>query len=381
MEIRKLGNSGLSVGVVGLGCEGLLGKDEAYVKTALDMMESSGANCLDLYSPNPEMRSHLGKALKGRREKFILQGHLCTCWEDEQYKCTRDIKKTIASFEDQLTRLGTDYIDIGMIHYVDSDRTWDEVVKNGILEYAHELKKKGIIRALGLSSHNPLVASRAIQEGGIEVLMFSINPLYDLQPPDENVEELWNKDKYRENLCNMNPDRARLYEICMNNGVGITVMKVFGGGDLLNAEKSLGGMALSVPQAIHYALDRPAVSCVLVGAYSLSELEKCLQYSSTSESARNYADALTHFPHISWKGHCMYCGHCAPCNAKIDIAMVTKLLNLALAQEGAPETVREHYRALQHKADECLECGDCEKRCPFEVRIRENMKRAASIFG
>ena len=77
----------------------------------------------------------------------------------------------------------------------------------------------------------------------------------------------------------------------------------------------------------------------------------------------------------------MYCGHCAPCPRGIDIAMVTKLLNLVRAQGEMPETVREHYAVLEHKAGECIQCGACEKRCPFQVEIRENMKEAARTFG
>ena len=77
----------------------------------------------------------------------------------------------------------------------------------------------------------------------------------------------------------------------------------------------------------------------------------------------------------------MYCGHCAPCPKEIRIADVNKFLNLALARGGVPETVREHYRALAHHASECIQCGACEKRCPFSVPVREKMKQAAELFG
>ena len=381
METRELGNSGIRVGVVGLGCEGLLDKAPAYYAEALDMMEGAGANCIDLYSPSPALRSNLGEALRGRREKFVLQGHLCAVWEDGQYKCTRDLQKVRSSFEDQLKRLGTDYLDIGMIHYVDSLANWKRVTESGIMDYALGLRKQGVICALGLSSHNPRVALEAVQEGAIEVLMFSLNPCYDLQPADEDVEQLWNREKYKEPLINMDADRARLYETCMERGVGITVMKAFGGGDLLHAERSLAGMALTAHQAIAYALDRPAVACVLAGARSLAELEECLDYGASGSGGADYAEVLAAFPRISWKGHCMYCGHCAPCTEHIDIAMVIKLLNLALAQNEVPETVREHYRALPVRADACSQCGVCETRCPFEVKIREHMARAQEVFS
>ena len=77
----------------------------------------------------------------------------------------------------------------------------------------------------------------------------------------------------------------------------------------------------------------------------------------------------------------MYCGHCAPCPKGIEVANVTKFLNLSLAQGAVPETVREHYAALEHGAGECVQCGACEKRCPFEVPVMENMRRAAGLFG
>ena len=77
----------------------------------------------------------------------------------------------------------------------------------------------------------------------------------------------------------------------------------------------------------------------------------------------------------------MYCGHCAPCPKNIDVAMVTKFLNLCKAQGTVPETVREHYKVLGHHASECVGCGACEKRCPFGVNVRDNMSAAAKLFG
>ena len=77
----------------------------------------------------------------------------------------------------------------------------------------------------------------------------------------------------------------------------------------------------------------------------------------------------------------MYCSHCQPCPVQIDIASVTKFLNLAVAKGGIPETVREHYKELEKHGSDCIECGACESRCPFLVPVRENMKKAAEVFG
>ena len=381
MEYRELGNTGLSVSVIGLGCEGMLEENCGMAAKLFDEAERLGINYFDLYSSDPALRAAVGKAIRGRREKFVIQSHICSVWKNGQYLRTRKLEEVKAGFEEMLSLLGVDYIDVGMIHYCDAMSDWEEIVKNGVLEYARELKATSRIRHIGLSSHNPLVAERAVKEGGIEVLMFSVNPCYDLQPADEDVERLWAEDAYSGQLINMDPDRQRLYETCLRMGVGITVMKAFAGGDLLNAELSPAGVALTANQCISYALSRPAVSVVLAGAHSVEQLQESAAYCTASEEERDYAAALASFPKIRWEGHCMYCSHCAPCPMEISVADVTKFLHLAEAQGKLPETVREHYAVLPHHAGECIQCGACETRCPFGVEIRKNMARAREVFG
>ena len=381
MIYRELGATGLKVSEIALGCEGMTEDDCGMCARLFDAAEECGVNYFDLYSPNPELRSAIGHALKGRREKFIIQSHICSVWKDGQYERTRNLAETKAGFEESLQRLDVDFIDVGMIHYCDALSDWDEIIRNGILDYAKELKASGKIHHIGLSSHNPQVALKAVETGAIEVLMFSVNPCYDLQPASEDVEDLWRDENYADHLTNMNPERQKLYETCQRLGVGITVMKCFGGGDLLSAEMSPAGAALTVNQCIAYALSRPAVACILAGAHSVEQLRESVEYENASEGERDYAMAFASFPKISWEGHCMYCSHCQPCPVKIDIATVTKFLNLAQAGENIPETVREHYRVLEHHAGECVKCGACEKRCPFGVKIRENMTEARKVFG
>lgn len=381
MQYRELGRTGLKVSEIGMGCEGFVDHDGELTEELMKVAAESGINYLDLYMPHPKMRSRLGEVLKGQRDQFILQAHLCTVWKDEQYKRTRDITEVKEGFEDLLRRLDTDYIEVGMIHYVDSGEDWKTVAEGPVMQYAKELKEAGKIGHIGLSSHNPVVAKEAAESGLIEVLMFSINPCYDLQPAGEDCYALWDEKNYDRELKNIHPDREALYEACSRLGVGITVMKAFGGGDLLDETLSPAGKALTVSQCIHYALTRPAVATVLAGAHTPEELKKSVHYEEASESERDYAAAFASFPKISWEGHCMYCGHCAPCPKGIDVAMVTKFLNLAKAQGQVPETVREHYAVLPHKAGECVGCRSCEKRCPFHVSVAENMRQAKEMFG
>lgn len=381
MEYRELGRTGIKVSVIALGCEGFVANEGVLTEQLLNAAEQGGINCIDLYAPQPEMRSRLGKWLRGRRGKFVLQAHLCTVWQEGQYKRTREIGEVKASFEDLLTRLATDYIDIGMIHYVDSLEDWKAVAGGPVMAYAREMQAQGKIRYIGLSSHNPAAAMQAVQSGLIDVLMFSVNPCYDLQPANEDCYALWDGKNYDRQLVNMDPEREALYETCSRLGVAITVMKAFGGGDLLDEELSPAGKALTVNQCLHYALTRPGVAAVMSGAHTVDELEKCLEYTTAADVEKDYAAAFAALPKISWEGHCMYCGHCAPCPQGIDVAAVTKFLNLTKAQNSVPETVREHYAALRHHAGECVKCGACEKRCPFKVTVIQNMQEAVKVFG
>ena len=361
--------------------EGLSEENFAMAKKIFDVAEIEGVNYFDLYASNPDLRKAIGAAMKGRRDKFIAQSHICSVWQNGQYKRTRNIKEVQAGFEESLKLLQTDYIDVGTIHYCDALDDWNNIVNGGVLDYARQLKKAGKILHIGLSSHNPQVALKAVESGAIEVLMFSVNPCYDLLPASEDVEQLWNPANYENTLVNMDADRQKLYETCQREGVGITVMKCFGGGDLLNAKLSPAGVALTVNQCIHYALTRPAVCVVLSGAHSVAQFKQSLAYETATDAEKDFATTFASFPKISWKGKCTYCSHCAPCPKKIDIAYVNKFLNLTIAQNSIPETVREHYAVLKHHASECIQCGACETRCPFGVEIRENMKLATETFG
>lgn len=381
MEYRTLGRTGLSVSEIALGCEGFVDKTPAQAKALFDTAFAAGVNCMDLYTPNPAVHTHVAAAMKGRRDRFILQAHLCSVWQQGQYKRSRQPQEVKEAFEALLRNLQTDYLDVGMLHYVDSPEEWETLRQGPVMEYALAQKKAGHIRYLGLSSHNPKAAQLAVESGLVDVLMFSVNPCYDLLPGGENCEDLWAETSYAKQLSNMDPEREALYETCQRLGVGITVMKAFGGGDLLSETLSPAGRALTPVQCLHYALTRPAVACVMAGARTPQELDASLAYETADEAQRDYAAALAAFPRISWQGHCMYCGHCAPCPKGIDIATVTKFLNLAKAQGQVPETVREHYAVLAAHGGDCVGCGACEKRCPFGVPVRENMAQAAQTFG
>lgn len=381
MEYRKLGRTGLSVSAIGLGCEGFIGLSEEDTRRQMDFAIAQGINFMDMYSSNPGLRTNIGKALVGYRPQFVIQGHLCATWENGQYLRTRDVDKTLAAFEEQLRLLRTDYLDIGMIHYVDDEKDFRCVFEGPIIRLALRLKQEGRIRHIGMSSHNPRVAIKAVESGLVDVLMFSINPCYDLQPASEEVEDLWKDENYERELHNIDPERELLYELCEQKGIGIDVMKVYGGGDLLSEANSPFGKVFTSVQCLEYALTRPGVASVMVGCRSCEEVQRAVDWCSATKEEKDYTSVMQGMDRFSWKGHCMYCGHCAPCVVGIDVASVNKYYNLTVAEGFVPETVREHYKALSHHASECIRCGSCEKNCPFGVDIRGHMQRATERFG
>ena len=380
MRYRELGNTGLQVSEIGLGAEWLERHNEEEIKAVIQRCESYGINILDCWMSNPEVRTKIGNAICGHREKWVIQGHFGSTWQEGQYVRTRDLPKVKEAFQDLLTRLQTDYIDLGMIHFVDSEAEFRQVMEGEFLAYVKEQREKGVIRHTGMSTHNPQVAKLAALSGEIEMLLFSVNPAFDLLPPSEDLNDYF-VESYGEGLAGIDPLREELYKLCEQRGVGITVMKGYAGGRLFDARTSPFGVALTPVQCLHYALTRPGVASVLVGYDTPAHVDAAVAYEAATEEERDYASVLAKAPRHAYSGQCTYCGHCAPCPAGIDIAMVNKLYDLAAMQPEVPATVRAHYQALSATAADCIACGGCETRCPFGVPVVERMEKAKALLG
>ena len=140
MRYRMLGRTGLMVSEIGLGAEWLERHSAEEVKTVVDRCEEAGINILDCWMPEPKVRSNIGAAIRGRRERWIIQGHLGATWQNGQYVRTREMKWVKEAFADLLARLETDYIDLGMLHFVDEVREFHQVMEGEFYAYAAELK-------------------------------------------------------------------------------------------------------------------------------------------------------------------------------------------------------------------------------------------------
>ena len=380
MRYRELGKTGLKISEVGFGGEWLERHDEEHSVELLRYAHEKGINIVDCWMPDPKSRDIIGRAMEGCRDSWHVQGHIGSTYQNGQYVRTRDMKFVKPAFEDLLTRLRSDYVDLGMIHYIDSVEEWNRVMNGEFVEYVRKLHEEGTIRHIGLSTHNPRIGKLAVESGLIEMILFSINPAFDMRPATEDLDSMFGGYDNPE-FSGIDPERAEFYQLCEENRIGLTVMKGFFGGRLLDKEQSPFGVAFTPVQLIHYALTRPGVTSILCGYDTKQQVDEAVSYENASDDAKDYASVIASAPLHSYSGQCTYCGHCRPCPMDIDIAMVNKFYDLAAAQPSVPESVLEHYKALDHTASECVGCRGCESRCPFGVKVADRMEKTAELFG
>lgn len=375
----------MEVSVVGLGAEHLDTKPYALAEETVHAALDHGINIMDVFMPGMEVRTNIGKALAGKRDKMLIQGHIGSVDLREQYDVSRDLKICQQYFENLLRCLNTDYIDFGMLFFLDTQEEVDAIFDNGIVDYARRLKEQGTIRAIGASAHNPDTARRLVESGVVDMMMFSINPAFDMMPGKSDVLAMLTGEHLSQQVTQVDPKRAELYRLCESRGVGLTVMKSLGAGKLLSAEHTPFAKPLTPTQCIHYALTRPAVASVLTGCQSRAQVEAAVAYVTASDAEKDYSEAVSAFRGDGaggFAGSCVYCNHCLPCPSAIDVASVNKYLDIAKLDEGhIPPSIVQHYKALGSHGSDCIECGSCEERCPFGVPVMKNMQHAAKVFG
>ncbi len=365
MEYRQLphGAPHEKFSVLGLGMGGIQNTPPQEIEAIISKAIDHGINFFDLCAGGV-VYAPFGRAIKGRREKVFIQCHFGAVYDEQgEYGWCRVFETIKKTFWWELETLGTDYADFGFLHCVDEDEDFDKLLEIGLVDYLKELKAEGTIRHIGFSSHTPSVANRILDTGIVDMMMFSINPAYDFEKGDE-----YGIGTVRE--------RMELFRRCQREGVGISVMKPFFAGQLLSAEHSPFGQALTHSQCLQYAIDRPGVLTAVPGVQTLEHLDQLLKFLETTPEEKDYSVIGT-FTADKITGTCVYCNHCQPCPAGIDIGLVNKYYDLALAGD---QIAANHYTKLSVKADACLQCGHCESRCPFSVKQESRMAEIARYF-
>lgn len=363
MEYRINRKTGDRVSVLGFGTSYIAEAAQKDAVAAVRRAYEGGVNYFDLATADRKTFGYFGRALGDVRKNVFYQIHFGADYSKGEYGWSTDGETIRRSIAYQLEQLGTDYIDYGFIHCIDEVSDWQDYQKNGALAYLMKMKEQGVVRHIGLSSHTPATIQRVLDDMPVDMLMFSVNPGYDYQ-----------KGEYAKGSVD---ERTAVYRRCEAEGIGISVMKPFSGGQLVDASISPFGQALTQYQCLQYALDRPGVLTVLPGISSAAQVEYLLGFFAASEEDRDYS-VLGSFSPADAVGKCVYCNHCKPCPAGLDIGLINKYYDLA---KNGDAMAAEHYHGLDLHAGDCTGCGHCERRCPFFVRQAERMKEICAYFG
>lgn len=362
MEYRINKNNGDKISLIGMGSGAVCmhGKTEGaeLLRTAYE----NGINYFDMATSVAEVFEVFGEALSDVRKQIKYQIHFGAVYDTGEYGWSLNTDQIKKSVDWQLETMKTDYIDYGFIHCLDELHDWEEYQRNGVLELILDYKRQGIVKNVGASSHTPSIAEKIMDTVPISMLMFSINPAYDY---------------HKGSFANGSVDeRNRLYKRCEKEKIGISVMKPYAGGQLLDERQSVFRMALTPIQCLQYALDKPGVITVLPGAGSTEELKDVLGLLSATKQEKDYSSISAVTPEDAM-GKCVYCNHCAPCPAGINIGLVNKYYDLMMTGDMMAVS---HYKNLEKHAADCISCKHCDKRCPFQVNQCERMKEIASQF-
>lgn len=365
MEYRKLPHGEEQISILGIGTSSIGQAKEAEIEAAVSLALEQGINCFDLASADASPFPAFGQAIAaaGMRKKVYFQVHFGADYSSGQYGWTTELDAIKRSVDWQLRMLQTDYIDFGFLHCIDEPGDLRKTLNGGTLDYIRQLKQEGVVRHIGLSSHTPGLVNQVLDLGVLDMLMFSINPGYDYHHGDYAIGGA--------------EERMALYRRCEAEGVGISVMKAFSGGQLLDGRTSPFGKALTEYQCLQYALDKPGVLTVLPGVRNTADLRRLLGFVDAPPEERDYS-ILGGFAPQDVSGVCVYCSHCQPCPAGLDVGLINKYYDLARAEDAL---AAEHYRSLERHAGDCVSCGHCNGRCPFHVDQMRRMEEIRIYFG
>lgn len=362
MRYRIHKKTGDRISELGFGSSYIPEADEKTGVAALEAAVQGGVNYFDMASGDISCFPYYAKALGSIRKEIFYQIHFGADYDKGTYGWSLDLETIKRNIDRMLTLLRTDYIDYGFIHCLDEVSDWDTYRENGDFDFLMRMKEQGVVKHLGLSSHTPAAIQKILDEAPVETLMFSVNPGYDYQ-----------KGEYANGSVD---ERAAVYRRCETEGIGIVVMKPFSGGQLFDSRTSPFGQAMTPYQVMQYDLDRPGVLALVPGMRTPEEVRQLLGFFDAADTERDYA-ILGSFSPADAVGKCVYCNHCKPCPRGIDIGLVNKYYDLAVNGDAM---AADHYRKLSVRADACISCGHCNRRCPFSVDQVSRMKEIDAYF-
>ena len=334
MEYTTLGKTGLTISRMGFGGIPIQKVDVPAVRTLMQALAEQGVNYIDTARGYTVSERYLGEALEGMRDKFVI--------------ATKSMARTKAAMEKDietsLANLRTDHIELYQVHNPSLKDLETVTAPGGALEALLEAKAAGKIGHIGVTAHMATVFERALDMDWVETIMFPYNIV------ETQGEALMRR--------------------CTEQNVGFIVMKPLAGGALEDATL-----------ALRFISQNPDVSVVIPGMYSVDEVNQNLAaMEDRSALTQQELEKIDTIRRELGTQFCRRCNYCQPCTAGINISGIF-VLEGYLQRYGLGDWAKARYAGMAKKASDCIGCGACESRCPYELPIREMLARCKAEFG
>lgn len=334
MQYRMLGKTGLSVSRIGFGGIPIQKTSAEETKTLIRYLMAQGVNYIDTARGYTVSEEYLGYALEGIRDRFVV--------------ATKSMARTRQAMEEDirisLNHLKTDYIDLYQIHNPTAKDLEQVIAPGGALEALQAAKSEGKIRHIGITLHAAELFEKALELPWVETIMFPYN-IVETQAQD-------------------------LIRRCAEENIGFIDMKPLAGGAIEDATT-----------ALRFISANPDVSVVIPGMATVDEAQQNIAavLDTTALNAEEQQKIASIRKQLSGN-FCRRCNYCAPCTAGISIPAVL-LMEGYYSRYDLKEWATIRYQAMQKKASDCVGCGICETRCPYNLPIRQMLKHTKEVFG
>lgn len=335
MEWRELGNTGCKIAPVGFGGIPIQRLEEEEAVKLIALASSEGINFIDTARGYEQSEVLIGKGTNGNREH----------WTIATKSMARDYEGMKRDIQISLQNLDCGYIDLYQFHNVRSMEQYEQIMStNGAYRALLEAKEEGKIKAIGITSHDLNVLKFAVETDYFATIQFPYNAV------ERQAEELFKRAHER--------------------NIGVIVMKPLAGGAIAK-----GNLAL------RFILENKNVSVVIPGVDKEEQVIENAGVAKTfvplQDDERAELDILA--KELGSK-FCRRCGYCLPCPQEIDIP-VQFLMEGYYTRYNLKEWATERYGSLSKKASDCIKCGKCETRCPYDLPIREMLDNVTQKLG
>lgn len=324
--MRVLGKTNLKINRIGFGGIPIQRVTQQDTNKIIDELINQGINFIDSARGYTVSEEYIGNAIEGKRDNFILASKSMSRTYEDMLK---DVDITLKNFK-------TDYIDLYQLHNVKSDEYENIFNDNMAYKALLDCKSQGKIKNIGITSHSIDTIKKAVRDEKFDTIQFPYNIVED------QADEIF-REAHKRNI-------------------GIIVMKPLAGGAINNAKL-----------AIKYILSKEYIDVVIPGMDSVDKVLENISVLENLDIDKEDELKIEDIRNQLGNRFCRRCEYCMPCPVGINIPM-NFLLEGYYSRYNLKEWSKERYNSLDIKASDCVECGKCESKCPYDLPIREMLK-------